>query len=165
MRTHLPLRSATTSQAPCWEIALQLLLQFDNLLPQEAACFPARPLELSVATPKAFQHDTVAQRWEVRGHGAGRYFALSIRIELWGVGSGRAEAPGVRTPGAFLLRRIRATRHLPGHPAGKLGASDRPDDDGWSNVARTFEHSERFSFRPNPIDVTSPHILGTARRP
>jgi ubiquinone/menaquinone biosynthesis C-methylase UbiE len=26
------------------------------------------------------------------------------------------------------------------------------------------EHSERFSFRPNPIDVTSPHILGTARR-
>jgi ubiquinone/menaquinone biosynthesis C-methylase UbiE len=28
-----------------------------------------------------------------------------------------------------------------------------------------IEHSERFSFRPNPIDVTSPHILGTARRP
>jgi ubiquinone/menaquinone biosynthesis C-methylase UbiE len=27
------------------------------------------------------------------------------------------------------------------------------------------EHCERFSFRPNPIDVTSPHILGTARRP
>jgi ubiquinone/menaquinone biosynthesis C-methylase UbiE len=27
-----------------------------------------------------------------------------------------------------------------------------------------IEHSERFSFRPNPIDVTSPHILGTARR-
>jgi ubiquinone/menaquinone biosynthesis C-methylase UbiE len=27
------------------------------------------------------------------------------------------------------------------------------------------ERSERFSFRPNPIDVTSPHILGTARRP
>jgi ubiquinone/menaquinone biosynthesis C-methylase UbiE len=26
------------------------------------------------------------------------------------------------------------------------------------------EHSERFSFRPNPIDVTSPHILGMARR-
>lgn len=26
------------------------------------------------------------------------------------------------------------------------------------------EHSERFSFRPNPIDVTSPHILGKARR-
>jgi ubiquinone/menaquinone biosynthesis C-methylase UbiE len=28
-----------------------------------------------------------------------------------------------------------------------------------------IDHSERFSFRPNPIDVTSPHILGTARRP
>ena len=28
-----------------------------------------------------------------------------------------------------------------------------------------IERSERFSFRPNPIDVTSPHILGTARRP
>jgi ubiquinone/menaquinone biosynthesis C-methylase UbiE len=28
-----------------------------------------------------------------------------------------------------------------------------------------IEHSARFSFRPNPIDVTSPHILGTARRP
>jgi ubiquinone/menaquinone biosynthesis C-methylase UbiE len=28
-----------------------------------------------------------------------------------------------------------------------------------------IEHSERFSFKPNPIDVTSPHILGTARRP
>jgi ubiquinone/menaquinone biosynthesis C-methylase UbiE len=28
-----------------------------------------------------------------------------------------------------------------------------------------IEHSDRFSFRPNPIDVTSPHILGTARRP
>jgi ubiquinone/menaquinone biosynthesis C-methylase UbiE len=28
-----------------------------------------------------------------------------------------------------------------------------------------IEHSERFRFRPNPIDVTSPHILGTARRP
>ncbi|HET6921041.1 MAG TPA: class I SAM-dependent methyltransferase [Jiangellaceae bacterium] len=28
-----------------------------------------------------------------------------------------------------------------------------------------IEHSERFSFRPVPIDVTSPHILGTARRP
>jgi ubiquinone/menaquinone biosynthesis C-methylase UbiE len=27
------------------------------------------------------------------------------------------------------------------------------------------ERSERFSFRPNPIDVTSPHILGTASRP
>ena len=27
-----------------------------------------------------------------------------------------------------------------------------------------IEHSERFSFRPN-LDVTSPHILGTARRP
>ncbi|HZB41842.1 MAG TPA: class I SAM-dependent methyltransferase [Ilumatobacter sp.] len=27
-----------------------------------------------------------------------------------------------------------------------------------------IEHSERFNFRPNPIDVTSPHILGTARR-
>jgi ubiquinone/menaquinone biosynthesis C-methylase UbiE len=28
-----------------------------------------------------------------------------------------------------------------------------------------IEQSDRFSFRPNPIDVTSPHILGTARRP
>jgi ubiquinone/menaquinone biosynthesis C-methylase UbiE len=28
-----------------------------------------------------------------------------------------------------------------------------------------IERSERFSFRPNPLDVTSPHILGTARRP
>jgi ubiquinone/menaquinone biosynthesis C-methylase UbiE len=28
-----------------------------------------------------------------------------------------------------------------------------------------IERGERFSFRPNPIDVTSPHILGTARRP
>jgi ubiquinone/menaquinone biosynthesis C-methylase UbiE len=28
-----------------------------------------------------------------------------------------------------------------------------------------IERSERFSFRPNPIDVTSPHILGTAGRP
>ena len=28
-----------------------------------------------------------------------------------------------------------------------------------------IENSERFSFRPNPIDVTSPHIVGTARRP
>jgi hypothetical protein len=28
-----------------------------------------------------------------------------------------------------------------------------------------IEHSERFSFRPNLIDVTSPYILGTARRP
>jgi ubiquinone/menaquinone biosynthesis C-methylase UbiE len=28
-----------------------------------------------------------------------------------------------------------------------------------------IEHSERFSFRPNPLDVTSPRILGTARRP
>ena len=28
-----------------------------------------------------------------------------------------------------------------------------------------IETTERFSFRPNPIDVTSPHILGTARRP
>jgi ubiquinone/menaquinone biosynthesis C-methylase UbiE len=28
-----------------------------------------------------------------------------------------------------------------------------------------IEHSDRFSFRPNPIDVTSPHILGIARRP
>ncbi|MGH8977799.1 MAG: class I SAM-dependent methyltransferase [Acidimicrobiia bacterium] len=26
------------------------------------------------------------------------------------------------------------------------------------------EECERFSFRPNPIDVSSPHILGTARR-
>jgi hypothetical protein len=28
-----------------------------------------------------------------------------------------------------------------------------------------IERSERFSFRPNPIDVTLPHIRGTARRP
>ena len=28
-----------------------------------------------------------------------------------------------------------------------------------------IEHSDRFSFRPNPIDVTSPHLLGIARRP
>jgi ubiquinone/menaquinone biosynthesis C-methylase UbiE len=28
-----------------------------------------------------------------------------------------------------------------------------------------IERSKRFSFRPNPIDVTSPHILGRARRP
>jgi ubiquinone/menaquinone biosynthesis C-methylase UbiE len=27
-----------------------------------------------------------------------------------------------------------------------------------------IEHSDRFSFRPNPIDVTSPHIVGIARR-
>ena len=28
-----------------------------------------------------------------------------------------------------------------------------------------IERCKRFSFRPNPIDVTSPHILGRARRP
>jgi len=55
-------------------------LEFENLVPQEVAYFPARPWEIAVATREAVEQFSVAEFWQVLGHRRGRYLApLDLR--------------------------------------------------------------------------------------
>jgi len=89
-----------------------------------------------------------------------------------------AELRRVIRPGGELrfLEHVVSTRPGPARVQRIADRTIRPFLSGGCHAARDtlaaieaagfiIERSKRFSFRPNPIDVTSPHILGRARRP
>jgi ubiquinone/menaquinone biosynthesis C-methylase UbiE len=92
--------------------------------------------------------------------------------------SALAELRRVIRPGGELrfFEHVVSKRSRPARVQRIADRTIRPFVTGGCHVARdtlaaieaagfVSERSERFSFRPNPIDVTSPHILGTAGRP